>query len=146
MVNALNCSRFLIYFLFFIFEKEREHKQRRGRERETESEAGSRLRTAAETNVGLELVNYKIMTWADVRCLTDWATQAPLICPLLNGLILCHMNFTSIKRKVFVCFFFFFKGKQDLIKFFSKEKREKYTRVKNILKMPKFFSMREKNL
>ena len=44
----------------------------------TESEAGSRLwAVSPEPNVGLELTNREIMTWAEVRCSTDWATQAP---------------------------------------------------------------------
>ena len=49
------------------------------REGGTESEAGSRLRAVStEPDTGLELVNHKIMTWAEVGHLTDWATQAPL--------------------------------------------------------------------
>ena len=47
------------------------------RERE-KSEPGSRLWAAStELDVGLELTDHKIKTWAEVRCLTDWATQAP---------------------------------------------------------------------
>ena len=30
-----------------------------------------------QPDVGFELTNYEIMTWAEVRCLTNWATQAP---------------------------------------------------------------------
>ena len=60
----------------FIFETERDRAwagegQREG---DTESEAGSRLCADA----GLELTDCEIMTWAEVSCLTDWATQAPL--------------------------------------------------------------------
>ena len=48
------------------------------REGDTESEAGSRLwAVSTEPNVGLKLTNHKIMTWAEVRHLTDWATQEP---------------------------------------------------------------------
>ena len=51
-----------------------------GREGDTESEAGSRLwAVSTEPNAGLELTYYEIMTWAEVRCLTEWATQAPLL-------------------------------------------------------------------
>ena len=53
----------------------------RGREREgdTESEAGSRLCAVnTEPDAGLELTNFRIMTSAEVGCLTDGATQAPL--------------------------------------------------------------------
>ena len=49
------------------------------REGDTESKAGSRLWTVStEPNVGLELTNGEIVTWAEVWRLTDWATQAPL--------------------------------------------------------------------
>ena len=48
------------------------------REGDTESKAGFRLCTVStEPNAGLELTNRKIMTWAEVGCLTDWATQVP---------------------------------------------------------------------
>ena len=67
---------FLNVYLFF--EREREHEQGRSRERKTESEAGSRLWVVStEPDAGLELTNCKIMTWADVGCLTDWAIQVP---------------------------------------------------------------------
>ena len=55
---------------------------RRGAERleDTESEAGSRLwAVLTEPNAGLEPINHKIVTWAKVRRLTDWATQAPFL-------------------------------------------------------------------
>ena len=50
------------------------------REEDTESEAGSRLRAlSTQTDAGLELKNYEIMTWAEVRRLTNWATPgAPI--------------------------------------------------------------------
>ena len=35
--------------------------------------------------MGLELKNCKIMTWAEVSCLTDWATQVPRCCILRRG-------------------------------------------------------------
>ena len=48
------------------------------REGDTEWEAGSRLwAVSTEPDAGLELKNYKIMTWAEVGRSTDWATQAP---------------------------------------------------------------------
>ena len=53
-----------------------------GAEREggTESEAGSGLRAVSpEPDAGLELTDREIVTWAEVGCSTDWATQAPLI-------------------------------------------------------------------
>ena len=61
-----------IYFLMFlfIFERETEHEWRRGRKREedTDAEAASRLwDVSTEPDVGLELLNHEIMTWAEVR-------------------------------------------------------------------------------
>ena len=48
------------------------------RERDTEPEGGSRFwAVSTEPDAGLELMNHEIMTWAEVRHLTDWATQVP---------------------------------------------------------------------
>ena len=48
------------------------------RKGDTESEAGSRLGAVSTgPDVGLELTNHEIMTWAEVGRLTDWATQVP---------------------------------------------------------------------
>ena len=53
---------------------------------DTESEAGSSLwAVCTEPDAGLELTNHKIMTWAEVRRLTHWATQAPLSFLFLNS-------------------------------------------------------------
>ena len=42
------------------------------REGDTEFKAGFRLRAiSTETDVGLELTDHEIMTWAEVGCLTD---------------------------------------------------------------------------
>ena len=50
------------------------------REGDTESETGSRLwAVSTEPKVGLEPMDREIMTWAEVRRLTDQATQAPLV-------------------------------------------------------------------
>ena len=57
-------------------DRETECEQGRGREKETEHEAGSRLRAVStEPDVGLELTNHEIMTWAEVRHLTNWAHE-----------------------------------------------------------------------
>ena len=70
----------------FIFERERERERERqstsrggaDREGDTESEAGCRLWAAStEPDVGPELTNCEIMTWAKVGRLTDWAIQVP---------------------------------------------------------------------
>ena len=66
--------------LLFIFETERDRAwtgegQSEG---DTESEAGSRLQAVStEPDLGLKLTNHEIVTWAEVGCLTNWATQAP---------------------------------------------------------------------
>ena len=66
-------------FIYFWL-RERQSMNRGGAEREgdTESETGSRLwAVSTEPDAGLEPTNHEIMTWAEVGCLTDWATQAP---------------------------------------------------------------------
>ena len=52
---------------------------RGGAERgDTESETGSRFwAISTEPNAELELTNHEIMTWAEARCSTEWAIQAP---------------------------------------------------------------------
>ena len=50
------------------------------REGDTESETGSGLwAVSTEPDAGLELTDREILTWAEVRRSTDWATQAPQI-------------------------------------------------------------------
>ena len=69
-----------LYIIFNLFIFERQSTSGGGAEREwdTESEADSRIwAVTREPDVGLELTNREIMTWAEVRHLTDWATQAP---------------------------------------------------------------------
>ena len=75
----------LFYFLFFnvyLFLRERNRAQagEGQKERETQNpEAGSSLwAVSTEPNTGLEPMNHEIMTWAKVRRLADWATQALL--------------------------------------------------------------------
>ena len=75
-------------------ECEQAHEQGRGREGDTESEAGSRLwAVSTDPNAGLELMNGEIMTWAEVGCLTDWATQAP---------VNTHNIKYTLKRKILI--------------------------------------------
>ena len=63
----------------FILGRERQSVSGGGqREREGESKAGSSLwAVSAEPDAGLQLMNGEIMTWAEVRCLTNLATQEP---------------------------------------------------------------------
>ena len=66
-------------FIYF-WDRERQSTSRGGSEREgdTESETGSGLRAVSTgPDAGLELTDYEIMTWAEVRRSTDWATQVP---------------------------------------------------------------------
>ena len=71
---------FNIYLVLKGRERERESRVGADREGDTESQAGSRLwAVSTEPDAGLKLTNYEIMTWAEVGCLTNWATQAPLL-------------------------------------------------------------------
>ena len=70
---------FILFFKIFIFERESEHVGRRA-----EREGRQRIRSglcanSRDPDVGLELTNCEIKTWAKVRCSTDWATQALLL-------------------------------------------------------------------
>ena len=76
--------------MFVYFWERQESKQERDRETEregdTESEVGSRLwAVSTEPDSGLELMNCKLMTRAEARRLTDWATQAPRVFVLFGG-------------------------------------------------------------
>ena len=69
----------------FIFERERERQStsRGGAERERETQnpkqaPRSEKAVRTEPDTGLKPANHEIMTWAKVRHLTDWVTQAPL--------------------------------------------------------------------
>ena len=77
--------KLFLMFIYFWKTERTEHRWGRGRERErhththTESKSCSKpWAVSTEPDVGLELMNCEIMTWAEVRCLTDWATQVPL--------------------------------------------------------------------
>ena len=70
------------FFLMFIYFWDRERQSMSGggaeREGDTESEAGSRVwAVSTEPDAGLELTDWEIMTWAEVRRSTNWATQVP---------------------------------------------------------------------
>ena len=76
-------SGVIIFFSrLFIIERQREtgHEHGRGTERRGRG-IWSRLQALSyqhRARCGAQLKNHEIMTWADVGCLTDWATQAPL--------------------------------------------------------------------
>ena len=64
-------------FKNYFWEREREHGRGRGRERGRQKIGSGLCADSREPNAGLKLMNYEIMTWAEVRHLTDWATQVP---------------------------------------------------------------------
>ena len=67
-------------------ERERERERERDRPR-----IWSRLQALScqhRAHAGLEPMNCEIMTWAEVGCLTDWATQAPLEVWVVSSLTL----------------------------------------------------------
>ena len=69
---------FIFFYCLLISEREREQGRCREREGDTESEAGSKLQAVGpEPIVGLELTNCEITTWAEVKRLTNRATQVP---------------------------------------------------------------------
>ena len=65
--------------LFIFWKRDRALVREGQRERKTEFEAGSRLWVVSiEPDSGLKLTSCEIMTWAKVRCLTNWVTHVPL--------------------------------------------------------------------
>ena len=91
-----------VYWFLRERERERECVRRGGAERERETKnpkqaPGSEL--SPQPDAGLKHMDHEIMTWAEVRRSTDWATQAPLSVHNLNhfslGLLVC---FTSISK------------------------------------------------
>ena len=63
--------------VLFIFERERVRKRGRGVEREGTEDRNRLCTVSSEPNVGLELSNCEITTWAEVKHSTNWATQVP---------------------------------------------------------------------
>ena len=60
--------------------RERESEGEVEKERKTQNlkQPPSSVAVNTEPDVGLKLMNCDIITWAEVRCSTDWATQVPL--------------------------------------------------------------------
>ena len=88
-LSSKSCPFCLIFFYFnvylFLKERDRARVDEEQREGDRESEAGSRLwAVSTEPDAGLELMNHEIMTWAEVRCSIDWATQVPQFCLFLS--------------------------------------------------------------
>ena len=69
----------------YFWDRERQSMNGGGAEREgdTESEAGSGLwAVCTEPDAGVDPTNREIMTWTEVRCPADWATQvSPILIP-----------------------------------------------------------------
>ena len=83
--NSLRCSDTFdlnTHFLKNVYCWETEHEQGRGRERERETQNPNQApgcqHGAWYGDLELEPTNREIMTWAEVRRLTDWATHASL--------------------------------------------------------------------
>ena len=81
----LKTDDFFLKSLFTYFEREKETAWagERARKRATERKGQrtpSKLHTVStELNVGLDLMNYEIMTWAEIKTQRlNWATQVPL--------------------------------------------------------------------
>ena len=71
-LNTIFGCWFLFFFSLFIFDSVSMSWGGAEREGDTESEAGSRLQAVStDSDAGLELTNYEIMTWAEVGRLTD---------------------------------------------------------------------------
>ena len=60
---------------FYLFLRERTLAGEGQKEGDRGRKVGSML--TSQPNVGLELPNREIMTWAKFGCLTNWATQVP---------------------------------------------------------------------
>ena len=83
---------FLLFFfnflMFIYFERKRErviHEWGTEREGDTESEAGLTLwAVSTEPDMGLEPTSHRVITWAEVGCSIDWATQVPLLLNFLE--------------------------------------------------------------
>ena len=86
----LGCKLFFLNFFnvyLLLREKERGKEPGEGRRKRERERIPGRFRVVSpEPEAGLEPTNREIMTWAQVQCLTDWATQAPHRWWLLNSL------------------------------------------------------------
>ena len=83
--------RIFLFFLKFLkniylFLRDRKHEWVKGRGKGGQKIWNRLCTDSREPNVGLELINHKIMTWAKVRCSTDRATQAPWMMRIFNAL------------------------------------------------------------
>ena len=93
----LTCLLSLSLFQMFIFE-ETERQSEQGREKERGTEDLNRA-PCWQPDAGLELTNRKIMTWVEVWCLMDWATQVPL------NLLLYMFSCIFLPSPFLVCWF-----------------------------------------
>ena len=68
---------FFFFLSLFILRERTQWGRCRGRERERQWIPGRLHTPRAEPDAGLKLTDSEIMTWTEVRRLTDWVTQAP---------------------------------------------------------------------
>ena len=109
LFNLYSGCLFFSNLYFWDRERHSMSRERAERQGDTECEAGSRLwAVSTDPDTGLELVNWEIMTWAKVRCSTDWATQVPLnvLIMLVFIFVLCSAYelrlckvFINVKRR-----------------------------------------------
>ena len=66
-------------FIYFLRDRQSVSRREEEREGDTESEAGSIQALSCQRRAwhGAQIMNRETMTWAEVRGLTDWATQVP---------------------------------------------------------------------
>ena len=81
---------FLMLIYFWERDRDREWEGERQREKGRQRNWNGLYTDSRKPSAGLELMNCEIMTWAEVRCLTYWATQASL------ELLLCKIPTISI--------------------------------------------------
>ena len=104
-------KKFFLMFISFLerqTDRQRQRTSGRGAEREgdTESKAGSRLlAVSTEPDTGLKPTNCEIVSWAEVRRLTNWGTQVP---PLSSSIEWCSWEVMLMAGWLFrVCLFVF---------------------------------------
>ena len=82
--NIMIYVNYLAFFFTFIYFGETEWDKVWAGEGQSEKETQNLKQapgsgaSSIEPDTGLKLTDCEIMTWAEVRCSTDWATQVPL--------------------------------------------------------------------
>ena len=69
--------RMISLFIYLCWERERKNEKRKGRERGRQRILSGLRANSGEPDAELELTNCENVTWAEVRSLMNWATEAP---------------------------------------------------------------------